>query len=118
MGYRGDRVNSEMRKVIADVINNKIKDPRKSEMVSVISVEVAKDLKTAKVYLSIYGNKEKYQSTFDAVVKASGFIRKELSIAFKELRSVPALEFKLDTSASYSAKIETILEGIKNGDAN
>ena len=47
MSYRIDRLNSEMRKVIADVIDNKIKDPRVTEMVSVSRVEVAKDLKTA-----------------------------------------------------------------------
>lgn len=45
MSYRIDRLNSEMRKVIADVIDNKIKDPRVTEMVSVSRVEVAKDLK-------------------------------------------------------------------------
>ena len=57
MSYRIDRLNSEMRKVIADVIDNKVKDPRVTEMVSVSRVEVAKDLKTAKVYLSLYGDK-------------------------------------------------------------
>lgn len=51
MSFRSDRLNSEMRKVIADIIENKLKDPRITEMVSVMSVDVAKDLKTAKVYL-------------------------------------------------------------------
>lgn len=118
MSYRSDRLNSEMRKVIADVINNKIKDPRKSEMVSVMSVEVAKDLKTAKVYLSIFGNKERIENTFQAVQKAAGFIRKELSVAFRDIRCVPSLEFFMDTSMEYSSKIESILEEIKNGDTN
>ncbi|MBO5215024.1 MAG: 30S ribosome-binding factor RbfA [Clostridia bacterium] len=118
MSYRSDRLNSEMRKVIADVINNKIKNPRKTEMVSVMSVEVAKDLKTAKVYLSIFGNKDRIDSTFQAVKDAAGFIRKELSTAFRDIRQVPSLEFRMDTSMQYSSKIESILEEIKNGDAN
>ena len=59
MSFRSDRLNSEMRKVIADIIENKLKDPRITEMVSVMSVDVAKDLKTAKVYLSVFGDSEK-----------------------------------------------------------
>lgn len=118
MSFRIERLNNEMRKVIADVIDNKIKDPRKTEMVSVTSVSVAKDLKTAKVYLSVFGDKEKLQTTFDAIVNAAGFVRKELSIAFHDLRSVPALEFKLDTSMEYSDKIEAIIDEIKGNDGN
>lgn len=113
MSYRNERLNAEMRKVIAEIIENKIKDPRKTEMVSVVCVTVAKDLKTAKVVLSIYGDEDKKQTTFDAVVKASGFIRKELSIAFRDIRVVPSLEFKLDASSDYSAKIESLLQEIK-----
>ena len=107
MSFRIDRLNSEMRKVIADVIDNKIKDPRVTQMVSVTNVEVAKDLKTAKVYLSIFGDEDKCKATFE-----------ELSVAFSEIRSVPSLEFKLDTSMQYSSKIESILEDIKNGGGN
>ena len=113
MSYRNERLNAEMQKVIADVIENKIKDPRKTEMVSVLSVAVAKDLKTAKVFLSIFGDEDKKQATFDAVVKASGFIRKELSVAVRDIRCVPSLEFKLDTSSDYSAKIESLLQELK-----
>lgn len=118
MSFRIDRLNSEMRKVIADIIDNKLKDPRVTELVSVMSVEVAKDLKTAKVYLSIFGDKDKRESTFNAVQNAAGFIRKELSREFADIRSVPALEFKPDNSMEYSSKIESILEDIKNDDGN
>ena len=118
MSYRIDRLNSEMRKVIADVIDNKIKDPRVTEMVSVSRVEVAKDLKTAKVYLSLYGNKYKIDATFDGIVRAGGFIRKELSLAFRDIRQVPELWFIKDDSLDYSAKIESVIEEIKKNDAD
>lgn len=119
MSYRIDRLNSEMRKVIADVIDNKIKDPRVTEMVSVSRVEVAKDLKTAKVYLSLYGNKDKIDATFDGIVRAGGFIRKELSLAFRDiLRQIPELRFIKDDSLDYSAKIESVIEEIKKNDAD
>ena len=118
MSFRSDRLNSEMRKVIADIIENKLKDPRITEMVSVMSVDVAKDLKTAKVYLSVFGDSEKCASTFEAVKNAAGFIRRELSSVFSELRSVPALDFKMDTSMEYSSKIDALLEDIKHSDDN
>lgn len=113
MSFRIDRLNSEMRKAIADIIDNKIKNPQKTEMVGVTSVEVAKDLKTAKVYLSIYGNPDKIESTFAAIVRSAGFVKKELASIFRDLRCVPTLEFRLDKSMEYSAKIETILEDIR-----
>lgn len=73
-------------------------------MVSVSRVEVAKDLKTAKVYLSLYGDKSKIDDTFAAVARAGGFIRKELSLAFRDIRQVPELRFIKDDSLDYSAK--------------
>ncbi len=118
MAFRTDRINSEMRKSIADIIENKLKDPRKTEMVSVMRVEVAKDLKTAKVYISVYGEKNRAEATFNAIVNAAGFIRRELSLAFNEIRTVPSLEFRRDESLEYRQRIDSILGGIKSGDDN
>lgn len=117
MNFRMDRLNSEMQRNISDIIRNKIKDPRVSQvMVSVLSVNCAKDLKTAKVYLSIYADKEKANSVFEAITKSAGFIRREMSQYFKDIRTIPTLTFILDNSMEYSAKIESILEGIKKNE--
>jgi ribosome-binding factor A len=118
MAYRLERINGEMQKVIADIIENKVRNPQKTEMVSVMRVDVAKDLKTAKVLLSVYGDKERANATFEAIVRSAGFIRRELSNNFSELRTVPSLIFLRDESLNYSAKIETILEEIKSGNDN
>ena len=114
MNYRMDRLNSEMLKCISDVINNKVKDPRVCGMVSVLSVDCAKDLKTAKVVVSIYGNRDTVKGTFDGLVKCSGFIRRELAMYFRDLRCVPELRFYLDDSMEYSAKIDSILDELKS----
>lgn len=113
MSYRIDRLNSEMRKVIADVVDNKLKDPRITEMVSVSRVEVAKDLKTAKVYLSIYGDADKIEPTLHAVARGGGFIQRELAVAFRDIRQIPKLEFIRDDSLDYSARIDAVIEEIK-----
>lgn len=43
---------------MSNIIHNDIKDPRLSAMVSVTDVNVTKDLKYAKVYVSIFGNEK------------------------------------------------------------
>lgn len=113
MNYRLDRLNSEMQKSIADIIRNRVKNPHITEMVSVFRVDTAKDLKTAKVYVSVYGDPDKCDATFAALVGCAGFIRHELSVDFRDLRVVPQLTFIRDTSEAYSEKINAILEGLK-----
>ena len=118
MNYRIDRLNGEMQRTISEIIEHRIKDPRVSELVSVTSVNVAKDLKTAKVYLSIFGHADKVKTTFDAVCRCAGFIRSELAREFRDLRCVPELRFQMDTSMEYSKKIESILSDIKKDEHN
>ena len=117
MSYRQERINSEMRKVLSQIIS-KLKDPRVSAMVSVTSVVVAKDLKTAKVSVEIFGENGDADETFNALCRCAGFIRKELSVEFHDLRTIPELTFVRDNSLQYSSNIERILEEIKKNDAN
>ena len=116
MQYKPERINSEMLKSIAQIIRTQVKDPRVTEMVTVTGVNVAKDLKTAKVYVSIFGDKDRVQTTFDALVRCAGFIRHALATEMRDLRTVPELRFLPDTSLEYSQTINTILEGIKQHD--
>lgn len=113
MNYRLDRINSEMQKSIADIIANRVRNPHLTAMVSVLKVDVAKDLKTAKVYVSIYGDEQSGAETFDALKSCAGYIRHELSVDFRDLRVVPELRFLRDNSQAYSEKINSILEDLK-----
>ena len=56
--YRGGRINEEVRKEVSDIIRNNIKDPRLTAMVSVTSVSVTKDLRYAKIFVSVFSNNE------------------------------------------------------------
>ncbi|MCI8413185.1 MAG: 30S ribosome-binding factor RbfA [Clostridia bacterium] len=117
MSYRIERINSEMRKTLSQIIG-RLKDPRMTEMVSVTAVNVAKDLKTAKVDVEIFGdgNEDKVRETFETLCRSGGFIRKELAREFHDLRTIPELTFRMDTSSAYSAHIDKILEEIKQND--
>ena len=114
MSYRIERINSEMLKSISDIISNRIKDPRVEGMVSVLEVDVSKDLKYAKVYVSIYADDA--QKTLKALNNCSSFDRKELSADFRDLKSVPQVTFILDNSEEYSKKINDILKDLSLND--
>ncbi len=108
---RQEMINSEMARLIYENIK-KIKNPKCSEMTSVISCEVTKDLKYAKVILSIYSTDEnKRMATFKAIKDAGAFIKRELAHQMT-VRTVPTLTFELDRSAEYSAHINNILQGL------
>lgn len=116
MNYRIDRLNGEMQRAISDIIEHKIKDPRVTGLVSITSVNVSKDLKTAKVYISIFETSDRQEMTHDALVRSSGFIRSELAKTFRDIRTVPELTFIIDKSMEYSKKIENILKDLKKDD--
>ncbi|MCL2797254.1 MAG: 30S ribosome-binding factor RbfA, partial [Firmicutes bacterium] len=79
-------------------------------------VDCAKDLKTAKVYMTVSGEtKEEREAVLSAVQASAGFIRKELAADFKALRTVPSLTFILDESGVYGARIDELLAGLGRG---
>ena len=53
--YRGGRINEEVKREVSNIIQNEIKDPRLTAMVSVTDVKVTRDLRYAKVFVSIFG---------------------------------------------------------------
>ena len=73
------------------------KDPRIHPMTSIVAVDVATDLKTCKVYVSVMGNEDDRTETAKGLKSASGFIRRELAHRLN-LRNTPELKFIIDTS--------------------
>lgn len=116
MNFRIERLNGDMQRAIAEIIEHRIKDPRKTQLTGVTKVDVAKDLKTAKIYVSIYGDEAEADETFKTIVRCSGFIKSELAREFRNIRQIPELNFIRDTSMEYSRKIEEILKEIKDND--
>ncbi len=108
---RLERINSEIKKELSYIIDNRLRDPQINAIISVNSVEITPDLAYARVYISSIG-----ETPTDEVVArikgAGGFIRGELSKRIK-LRITPRLEFIKDDSEEYSNKIEGILKTIK-----
>ena len=89
---KNTRINSEVLKELSRIISREIKDPRIAPMTSVVSVEVAPDLKTCKAYISVLGDKEAQESTLEGLRSAHGYIRRELARSIN-LRNTPDVRF-------------------------
>ncbi|MBP5310326.1 MAG: 30S ribosome-binding factor RbfA [Lachnospiraceae bacterium] len=109
---KNTRINGEVQKVLAEVIRGEIKDPRIPEFTSIVSVEVAPDLKNCKAYVSVLGDDEKAAGALEGLKSASGFIRNRLAKELN-LRNTPDLHFYLDQSIAYgvdmSKKIDEVI---------
>lgn len=110
---KNTRVNKEVMRALADIIRTEIKDPRLDPFTSVMEVEVAPDLKTCKVLVSVLGDEAHKEDTMKALHSASGYIRTLLARRV-DLRNTPELIFKLDDSTEYGIammkKIDEVME--------
>ena len=109
---KNTRVNTEVQRVLAEVIRGEIKDPRISPLTSVVAVEVAPDLKSCKAWISVLGGDEARESTLQGLRSAEGFIRSRLAKTIN-LRNTPDITFVMDQSIEYgvnmSHKIEEVM---------
>ena len=108
---RSDRINEEVKKTLSAIVRE-MKDPRISPMTTLTGAEVTKDLKYAKISVSVYDKDDTVrQDTVDALNHAAGFIAHELGQRML-IRRVPSLKFRLDDSIAYSIHISEILNSL------
>ena len=109
---KNTRINGEVQRVLAEVIRGEIKDPRISPWTSVVAVEVAPDLKSCKVWISVLGDEEVRKATLEGLRSAEGFMKRQLARTIN-LRNTPELTFVLDQSIEYgvnmSKKIDEVM---------
>ena len=108
---KNTRINSEVLKELSRIISREIKDPRIAPMTSVVSVEVAPDLKTCKAYISVLGDKEAQESTLEGLRSAHGYIRRELARSIN-LTNTPYVSFILDQSIEYGVSMSKKIDEI------
>ena len=111
---RTERVGELLLKEISQILLREIKDPRIG-LITLTGVDVSKDLRYAKVFVSSLGEKEDKAKNLEGLVSAAGFIRGELGKRLR-LKYIPELTFKLDESIEYGIHISKVLEEIKNKD--
>jgi ribosome-binding factor A len=110
---RIERINHLLRQEIADLLTREIKDATlSSALISIIDVETSSDLRSAKVYFSVYGEEEEIQATRDRLNRAAGFLHHNLKERL-DLRHTPHLEFILDRSLARGARIMQLMRTIE-----
>ena len=109
------RISEEIKRIVSSAIMNGLKDPRISPMTSITQVQVTRDLRFAKIYVSVLGDEESREDTLKGLQSGSGFIRKEIGKNL-DLRYTPEPLFYLDKSIEHGMRISKILTDIKKED--
>ena len=108
---KNTRINGEVLRELSRIISREIKDPRIAPMTSVVSVEVAPDLKTAKAYISVLGDAEAQSATLAGLKSAEGYIRRALASSVN-LRNTPEIQFVMDQSIEYGVHMNHLIEEV------
>ncbi|MGN8630940.1 30S ribosome-binding factor RbfA [Blautia sp. HCP3S3_G3] len=114
---KNTRINGEVQKELSSIIRGEIKDPRIHPMTSVMSVEVAPDLKTCKAYISVLGTQEAKENTIRGLSSAEGYIRRQLARNLN-LRNTPEIRFILDESIEYGVNMSKLIDDVNRKDAS
>ena len=111
MPRRVDRINEQLRQEISRLLALQTKDPRLTGVISVTRVDTARDLRNAKVYISVLGDENQKKNSLLALKSASGFIHRAMRNAVG-MKSVPFLYFYLDDSIERGADILDMIDKV------
>ncbi|HBA68131.1 MAG TPA: 30S ribosome-binding factor RbfA [Lachnospiraceae bacterium] len=110
------RINGEVQRALAEIIRGGIKDPRISPLTSVVSVEVAPDLKTCKAWISVLGDEDVQKSTLEGLKSAAGYIKNQLAREIN-LRNTPEITFIMDQSIAYGVNMSRLIDEVNSREA-
>jgi ribosome-binding factor A len=109
---RPDRVAEAIREEVARFLADGVKDPRVRGLVTVTGVDLTRDLRHAKVFVSIMGDDAARAETFEGLAGVAAHLRGHIGRALR-LRVAPEIAFRHDASVAHAARIETLLEQVQ-----
>ncbi len=109
---RMSRINGEIQKAVADIINNKLNNPNLDGLIiSVVSVNTASDLSMCKIGISVLSAEETKKLVVHELNKAKGYIRRELG-SMVRLKTMPDIVFTLDNIYEKSQHIMELIDKV------
>jgi len=111
MSKRTLQVSDEMQRILSEVIQYELKDPRVG-FATVVGVNMSADLQHATVRISVMEETER-ADTMEGLQRAKGFMRRRVAQELRHLRAVPELHLMLDTSLDYSIHIDEVLRQVE-----
>jgi ribosome-binding factor A len=115
MSIRTERVASLIREELGTMLSRAFSGSNEYGFTTVTEARVTPDLRTARIFVSIMGSKEKQEKTMAMIEKKKGFYRSELGSRIN-LKFVPTIEFRLDTSLDNAMHIEALIKQIHKDD--
>lgn len=113
---RMSRINGELQKALADVINNRLNNPDLDGLIiSVVDVDTTPDLSMCKVAISVLSGNETKKLAVQELNRAKNFIRHEV-MRIVRLKSIPEFVFELDESYEKGQKLLNLIDKISKGD--
>ena len=102
------RVDEAVRQVVGDAVAHDLKDPRIG-FVTVTDVKTSPDLRHARVYVSVLGDRKTRQASIAGLESAHGFLQRRLAAELR-MKNTPELEFVLDETTENAFRLERIIE--------
>jgi len=115
---RSDRVGGQIQKILSEILLKKVKDPRLKNA-SITDVKLSRDLRIARIYFVISGNKKNIEAVLEGFNSAVGYVKRTLARQLG-LRYMPDLKFFYDESFDYGSHIDNVLKALNadNGPDN
>ncbi len=110
--YRAPRTEEDMKRELSDILRS-LKDPRITGLLSIVKLDLSRDLSHCKVYISSMDGLEAAKNAVKGLQSASGFIKRELNARMK-LRKLPEFTFIADDSIAHSAQISQMLQKLEH----
>lgn len=107
---RIDRISEEVRREVDRILREEIRDPRVTGTWSITRAEVTRDLRYAKIRISVLED-ELRVPMLKALRSAAGFVRRELGRNLN-LRYTPEMLFEADDNIAYGVHISSLLADV------
>ena len=107
MSQRTDRLDSQIRQELMDLIQREMKDPRLG-FATITRVQTARDLGHARVWVSVLGSDAEREKTMQALKVATPWLRRKLGERLS-LRHVPELSMREDDSIASGDRVLQII---------
>ncbi len=105
------KINSLMKRELSDIIGNELRGEDLG-FITVMGIEVSRDLRHAKAFVSIMGGEKQKQAGLRGLIKAKSFIQRELGHRLS-MKFIPDMKFIMDDSLDYAMHIDEVLRKIK-----
>jgi ribosome-binding factor A len=103
------KVNEALKEVLSHAISEHLKDPRVG-FVTVTGVDASRDVRHAKVYVSVLGRQTEKRATLKGLQSAMGYLQSVINSEL-QLKRTPTLEFIYDDSIDMGMKMHVLLRG-------